>query len=354
MRDVRQLYIVAMIILYILLAYLIVKFLPLFFPFFKLLLIIFIPFILAAFISYLLYPLIDKLARLNINKALAVISIYVSFFCLLALVIYKGFPILIAQLEELGEQLPKIITMYEDGTYALFENTAFLPEVFHDKMKLVIQQIEIKVENRLESFFHKITGILDVLFILVIVPVLVFYFLIDYERMKDSLFQLLSKTSLIKTEKILTAIDKSLGSYLRGQIAISSIVALITFLMYHTFELKYALLLAIIMGLMNVIPYFGPIIGSVPAILIALTTSWHLAVIIMVTNIIIQIIENSFLSPYIMGKSVQIHPVIIILMLMIGAELGGVIGMIVVIPLTTILKAIYVEVFRSNSNAIDI
>lgn len=144
--------------------------------------------------------------------------------------------------------------------------------------------------------------------------------------MKCSLFKLLSNTSLIKTEKILTAIDKSLGSYLRGQITISSIVALITFLMYYTFELKYALLLAIIMGLMNVIPYFGPIIGSVPAILIALTTSWHLALIILITNIMIQIIENTFLSPYIMGKSVQIHPVFIIFLLMIGAELGGLLG----------------------------
>lgn len=354
MRDFRQLYIVVMIILYIILAYLVIKFVPLFFPFFKIILFIITPFVLAAFISYLLYPLIDKLASIHINKALAIISIYVSFFCLLAFFIYKGFPILIAQLEELGEQLPKIITMYEDSTYALFENTAFLPEVFHDKMKLFIQQIEMTVENRLESLFHKITGVLDVLFILVIVPVLVFYFLIDYERMKCSLFKLLSNTSLIKTEKILTAIDKSLGSYLRGQITISSIVALITFLMYYTFELKYALLLAIIMGLMNVIPYFGPIIGSVPAILIALTTSWHLALIILITNIMIQIIENTFLSPYIMGKSVQIHPVFIIFLLMIGAELGGVIGMIIVIPLTTIIKAIYVEVFRSNSNAIDI
>lgn len=354
MINLKRLYQVMMLILCLIFAFLVVRFSPLLLPIIKFILTVLTPFIIAAFISYILYPIVERLTKMKLNKAMAVTCIYIVFLATIGLLMYKGLPVFIAQLQEFGEQLPKMIVMYEDSIYALYENTAFLPEVFHDKMTLFIQNIEIKLEERLELIFDKMTNVLDMIFVLAIVPVLVFYILIDYERIKNILYQLLSSTHLKQTDKVLTAIDKSLGSYLRGQITISAFVSLITFLMYHTLQLKYALLLAFIMGIMNIIPYFGPIIGSVPAVLIAITTSWRLAVVIIISNLLIQLIENSFLSPYIMGKSVRVHPIVIIFMLIVGAELGGVVGMIVAVPLMTITKAIYEQVFNKNSNAIDI
>src|SRR5699024_7955094 len=151
-----------------------------------------------------------------------------------------------------------------------------------------------------------------------------------------------------KFETILYAIDDSLGGYVRGQLIISSAIIFITYAVYHTVQLKYALVLAVIMGLTNLIPYFGPIIGTVPAVAVAMTTSWKLVIIVLVTTVIVQILENSFLSPYIMGKSVQIHPVIIIFTLLIGAEIGGIIGMIIAVPAITIVRAIFVQIYANK------
>lgn len=354
MVNVKWIYTVVMIILCLVLAYLLVILLPTFRPIGKTVLTVLSPFIIAAFISYLLYPIIEKLAQMKVNKALAVSLIYVLFFATIGFILYRGIPLFLVQLQELGEQLPQLLVLYEDSIYSMYENTSFLPEVFHDKMAVVIQNIETKMATKLEQILEKLTNIMDFVLILTIIPVLVFYILIDYERIKQAVYHVLSFPLLIKTDKVLHAIDKSLGSYIRGQITISAFIMLITFLMYHTLQLKYGLLLAFIMGVMNIIPYFGPIIGTIPAILIAMTTSWKLVIIIIITNLLIQLVENSFLSPYIMGKSVQIHPIVIIFILIVGAEIGGIIGMIVAVPITTIAKAIIQQFYKINSNAIDI
>src|SRR5699024_8782775 len=101
------------------------------------------------------------------------------------------------------------------------------------------------------------------------------------------------------------------------------------------------LVLSIIMGLTNVIPYFGPIIGAIPAVLITLTISKKLVLFVILAVFIVQIIENNFLSPYIVGKSIRIHPVLIIFALLLGGELGGVVGMIFAVPLLTIGNVIF-------------
>jgi len=354
MINVRKVYRILMMILWLIFAYLLVTFYPVFVPLIRIVLAVLSPFVIAAFISYLLYPMIEKLAKMKVNRALAITFIYTFFFLSTGLIVYKGFPVFMEQLLEFGEQLPKLTSMYEESINVLYENTAFLPEVFHDKLTIIIHNIEAKMEKRLEHLLESITNMLDVVFAIAIVPVLVFYILIDYERIKKYIYQWLPTKYVKKTDKVLQAIDNSLGSYIRGQITISALVTLITFLMYHTLQLKYALLLAFIMGIMNIIPYFGPIIGSIPAVLIAFTTSWKLAVIIIISNLLIQLIENSFLSPYIMGKSVRIHPIAIIFILIVGAELGSVIGMIIAVPLLTMAKAIYEQVLKINSNAIDI
>src|SRR5690625_1368855 len=116
---------------------------------------------------------------------------------------------------------------------------------------------------------------------------------------------------------LIYAVDKSLGNYIRGQFLLSLCLTLVTFIVYHLINLKYALLLAIFIGLFNIIPYFVPIIGVFPAILIATSISWKHVIIVIVSALVIQILEGSFLSPYIMGKSVHIHPIAIIFALLI-------------------------------------
>src|SRR5690625_2250293 len=307
---------------------------------------ILLPFIVAAFISYLLHPIILKLHEMNMNKAIAVSVIYIVFFIVASLTMYKTFPVFVRQLQELNEQLPQLIVIYENLIYSIYESTSFLPEVVHDKIADFIMKIETSIEKQITHILNKLTNVFDFIIIITIIPVLVFYFLKDFSEMKLWFKSWMTNRNFQRAEEILAAIDISLGKYIRGQLIISFTVMFVTYIIYYFLHVKYALILAAFLGLMNIIPYFGPIIGTIPALAIALTMSWKTALFVLLTSVIVQILESSFLSPYIMGKSVQIHPIIIILALLIGAEIGVIIGMIIAIPTVTIFKAVFSKILE--------
>src|SRR5699024_2912923 len=342
---IKRIYQFLIVILAIIALYALAKIIPILLPIFTLIINVLTPFIVAGLLSYFLYPLVKILGEKNIHNGLAITIIFTGFIVIFSTLGYFGVPIIIQQLQELSEQMPKLFNLYERAVYAMFENTSFLPEFFHDKMRMVMQQIEVGLERRIEHIIDRNINDIDDVLVFWIVPVLVFYILLDYKRIEKYIYKLLSSINFIPTDAVIRAIHTSLTRYIKGQLLITLFVALITFLIYHTLGLNYALLLAILMGIMNIIPYFGPIIGSIPAILIAFTTSWKLVIAVIISNIFVQMIESSFFSPYIMGKSVQMHPIGIIFVLIVGAELGGIVGMILAVPLTTILKTIYLEVF---------
>src|SRR5699024_3658642 len=140
--------------------------------------------------------------------------------------------------------------------------------------------------------------------------------------------------------RLLHAVDKSLGNYIRGQLIVCLFVGITTWITFELIDVNYPLILGIIMGLTNVIPYFGPIIGLVPAVAIAVTESTKLVIYVLISVLGIQIIESNLLSPYIVGKSINIHPIAIIFALLLGGKVGGIIGMVIAVPTLTIAKVI--------------
>src|SRR5699024_3885316 len=146
-----------------------------------------------------------------------------------------------------------------------------------------------------------------------------------------------------KYDRILYAIDKSFGNYIKGQLLLSITVALVTYAIYQMIGLVFSLFRAIFTSTMNVVTYFGSIIGSIPALAITATVSYKLAISVVIANAFVQLLESSLLSPYIMAKSVDIHPVFLIFLLLLGAEAGGVIGMILVVPTATITRGVFRE-----------
>lgn len=322
------------------------------FPVYKIVIIfiakILAPFVIASFISYLLYPIIKLLQEANINKIVAILFIYFVFFISIGLLIYFGMPIFVNQLYELSEQLPYLIRAGENLIYSMYEYTSFLPEIVHDKMDAIVKRMEKNIGTTIENILEKLTNIFDILVILTIIPVLVFYFLKDYEQIKQYVKKLVNKKYHQRLSLLVNAVDKSLGNYIRGQFLLSLCITLVTFTVYHLFDLKYALLLAIFMGLFNIVPYFGPIIGVIPAILIASSMSWKYVMIVVISTLGVQLLEGSLLSPYIMGKSVRVHPIVIIFALLVGAEIGHVIGMIVAVPLLTIIREVTIQFIVLN------
>jgi predicted PurR-regulated permease PerM len=275
----------------------------------------------------------------------SILLIYILFVGGTIYLVYRVYPAIIIQLRDLNEHLPQFISMYEDTIYQIYVSTSFLPEAVHDQMDQLIFSIEKSLENIVGKLLSGFTKIFDFIIIITVIPVLVFYFLKDYHNIKKYMKKFIPIKYQPMMSQLTVAIDERLGSYIRGQLLVCAMVSLFTLIAFHLLGVKYALLLAIIMGLTNIIPYFGPIIGSIPAVAITITVSTKLAIFVIIIVFVIQIVESNFISPYIVGKSMNIHPIAIIFALLLGGQIKGIIGMILAVPALTILKEVSSHLF---------
>lgn len=331
--------------------FLLVKLFPYYKAFFSFLWNLAVPFLVACLISYLLYPIVQKIHAYNIPRSIAILFIYLLFFGGTGYLIYRVYPAVVHQLRDLDEYLPQLIEMYQGIIYQVYETTSFLPETVHDKIDETIQTIEISIDTLIGNVIGGVSKIIDMVVMITIIPVLVFYFLKDYEKIKTYVKGYIPSKYRETTSNLVHAVDEGLGNYIRGQLLVCLFVAITSYIVFQLLGLKYALLLAIIMGLTNIIPYFGPIIGAIPAVLIALTISGKMVLFVLIGVFVIQLIESNLLSPYIVGRSTRIHPVAIIFALLLGSKLGGVLGLILAVPVLTICNVVVKHILimlRSN------
>ncbi|MFS0672901.1 AI-2E family transporter [Ornithinibacillus sp. 179-J 7C1 HS] len=320
--------------------YLLVKLFPYYKAFFAFLWHLSAPFLIACLIAYLLYPIVQKIHEYNIPRGIAILFIYILFFGGVGYLVYRVYPAIVAQLKDLDDYLPHLVDMYQDIIYQVYESTSFLPETVHDKIEDMIRSIEASLDSLIGKLVGGVTKIIDFIVVLTVIPVLVFYFLKDYGKIKGYVKRFIPNKYKDTSSNLVHAIDEGLGGYLRGQLLVSLFVAITTYIVFHFLGLKYTLLLAIFMGIMNFIPYFGPIIGAIPAIIIALTVSGKMVLFVVISVFVIQLIESNLLSPYIVGRSTRIHPVGIIFVLLLGGKVGGVLGMVLAVPSLTIFRVI--------------
>lgn len=301
------------------------------------------PFLLACFIAYLLHPLIEKLHEKGVPRTLAILLIYILFFGGIGYGVYKGTPAVVAQLQEMNEQFPQFVNMYETWTDGVREQTENFPEFVNEKVKQIFTGVEGKIQALLNKVMSTARGILDSLLIIFLIPFIVFYILKDYGEFYHIFWKVIPSKWRKDGQQLAKEIDKSLGNYIRGQLFVCLILGGVSALAFWFIGMKYPLLLGIIVGVTDIIPYFGPILGAIPTLMIAATVSTNLVIKAGIALAILQFVESNILSPYIVGRSLRMHPVVIMLALLVGGEIGGIIGLLLSVPLLAILRTIIVH-----------
>jgi predicted PurR-regulated permease PerM len=339
-KSLRFLYWILIGIASFLFLYLLTKLFPFYQSILSFIFRILTPFLIAGLIAYLLHPIVEKLHAHKFPRWLAIIGIYIIFFGGFGYLLYRVYPVFVHQLRDLNANLPELMEMYRATIYGLYEKTSNLPEGVHDKMDQLLAEVEKMIGDFLTLLAKKATKIMDVIVIIAVIPVLVFYMLKDFDLIKKGMWRLTPRKYRQEGSQLVKDIDESLGNYIRGQLLVCFFVSLTTYGILLLMDMKYPLLLALVMGTTNIIPYFGPILGAIPAVIIAITISAKMVVYVILAVFVIQIIEGNLLSPFIVGKSTNIHPILIIFALLVGGEVGGVIGMILAVPLITILKVV--------------
>ncbi len=316
---------------------------PLWSPILRVFLVILIPFLISSFITYLLHPLIEKIHSHKIPRPLAIVIIYFLFFGGVALAVYKGLPQILIQIKEFGNNVPALVEQYRSWSLMIHEQTEELPEGLHERIEEAFVSVEDGIASSLETILNTLKNVINYVVVIALIPFLVFYMLKDFDLIKKAAWYLTPRKLRESGIRFLKDIDHSLGSFIRGQLLVCLIIGSLSTIGFWLMEMKYPLLLGTIIGITNVIPYFGPVIGAVPAVLIAITISWEMVLWVVVMIFGIQFIEGNLLSPLIVGKSLHMHPVFIMFALLVGGEMGGIIGLIIAVPVLAILKVILIH-----------
>lgn len=300
--------------------------------------IVLFPFLISAFITYLLHPIVEKLNESLLPRWLAILIIYLLFFGGVGYALYKGVPAFILQLRDLVENAPDFTSQYRQWVVVIQEQTSAWPEGFQERIDDGILAAEAKLDELLTRVINILVGFLNSIVTVAIIPFITFYMLKDIEAIKKTAWYLTPRKWRATGIQFLRDVDKSLGGYIRGQVLVGVAVGSIAALLFWFVDMKYPLLLGFIVGITNIIPYFGPIIALVPIVIIAATMSVKMVIISIVIVFILQFVEGNILSPLIVGKSLHMHPLMIMLALLAGGEVGGVVGLIVAVPILAILK----------------
>ncbi|MFZ3588269.1 AI-2E family transporter [Bacillus sp. DJP31] len=326
------------ILIALLCIYVFSKLEPLWSPILHVIIAILIPFLIATFITYLLHPLVEKIHSKRIPRLVAILIIYSLFFGGLAFAIYKGIPQILIQIKEFGNTVPFLFEKYRGWSHMIHEQSQQLPDGLHERIEQSLISVEEGIAASLASVINTLKGIINYILIIALIPFIVFYMLKDYELIKKTAWYLTPRRFRRSGIRFLKDIDQSLGGYIRGQLLVCSIIGLLASIGFWFMKMNYPLLLGTIIGITNVIPYFGPVIGAVPAVLIAITMPGKMVLWVVVLIFTLQFIEGNLLSPLIVGRSLHMHPVFIMFALLAGGELSGIVGLIFAVPTLAIVK----------------
>jgi predicted PurR-regulated permease PerM len=311
---------------------------PIWLPILKITIIVVLPFVIAAFISYLLHPVVETLHENYLPRWLAVLIIYTLFFGSIGVALYNGIPAVIHQLRDLTENAPSFANQYREWINEIQDKTSTWPVAFQERIDSSIVAVENMLDHALTRAVNLGMGIINSALLFAIIPFIAFYMLKDYEKIKKAVWYITPKKWRGEGILFLRDVDKSLGSYIRGQLLVCVIIGTISALSFWFIGLRYPLLLGLIVGVTNIIPYFGPVIGAVPAVIIAATMSVKMILFVVIIIAVLQFLEGNILSPFIVGKSLHMHPLLIMFALLTGGEIGGILGLILAVPILSILK----------------
>lgn len=326
-----------------------------------------LPFIFGAILAYLFLPLVNRFNP-HMPRWVAILLVYLIVLGLVATFFAFLVPPLVDQVGQLIRAIPDIQVIQRWVTTLIEEYEqllANLPEEMREEVQSWVTEIVAQAANTLRTnFISYVQGVgnflIDSVFSVVntvsfllgffLIPFWLFYVLMDQQKGRDQLDRFLP--AWIRTDfwTVLTIIDYDFSGYLRGQLLLGTAVgsaAGIGLLALNLvgLEIPYVLLLAVIAGVTELVPIIGPILGSIPAILLGFLDSPTTGIAVLILYVVIQQLENNFLVPRIVGDSVGLHPAILMILLVVGAQVFGIIGAILSAPVGAVARDIFSYIY---------
>ncbi len=304
---------------------------------------ILIYFSLSLFLAYFFGPLYRFFIQKRISKSIAILIIFAIIITFTILVIFFLIPNTINELNQLYREIPGLISGYQD----LLLSYEFIFDFIEDSnnLELFLRNIFEEIQGGLLTFsrnaiFELSSFVTKFGFGVIIVPIILYYLLIDIDLFKDNLLIFVSEKNKDNFREIVIEIDRILSNFIRGRLIVCFIVGALITIGLYLLNIKFYLIIGLVSGLLNFIPYLGPIVGWVLSLLFVIGKPWSILVFVSVLFVGVNQIEAIWLNPKILGKELGLHPLTIIFAVLTFGGLLGFLGVLYAIPLAATLKVI--------------
>ena len=320
-----------------------------FYPFIVFFRVFFVPVSFAIVFYYIFVPVIDWLEKKRIKRTWGVILFFLLLVVSVILVLLIFGASFENQLVKLAEYVPSFTDYVKETFQRVREHPIFAR--FQDSDFVAVERLSEYLSLVFSTFFDTIGSDISrlVSFLsntivgFVLLPVFLFYMLIEARDLRKKIVSFLPSGIQEKTNKILFEIDSGLNAFIKGRVIVCFFLAVLSFIGYVVIGLEAPLVLATIVFFTNFIPYLGPVLGAIPALLIGLIMSFSTFIKVLILVVAVQQIEGVFVSPQVMSKKLSIHPVIVIGTVMLGGHFAGILGVLFAVPFYLILRVLAVN-----------
>ena len=323
----------------------------LFIPVIDFLSVVMLPVILSGLLFYLLNPLVDLMEKYKINRVLAISIIFVIIAVLLIIGLAVAIPNLQRQVVIFAQNVPSYL---EDADKVIDDLvTKRLPDDFRPQLEQVLAQFSTQATAWASNISSKavnwvsalISGTSQVIVALIIMPFMLFYLLRDGKGLRDYITQFLPNKLREPVGKVLSDVNQQLANYVRGQITVAVIVAIMFIIFFKIIGLRYAVALGVTAGVLNLVPYLGSFLAMIPALVLGLIAGPIMLLKVIIVFIVEQTIEGRFVSPLILGSQLNIHPITILFVLLTSGSMFGIWGVLLGIPIYASAKVVISAIF---------
>ena len=323
----------------------------LFIPIIDFLSVVMLPVILSGLLFYLLNPLVDFMEKYKINRVLAISIIFVIIAVLLIIGLAVAIPNLQRQVVIFAQNVPSYL---EDADRVIDDLvTKRLPDDFRPQLEQVLANFSTQATAWASNISSKavnwvsalISGTSQVIVALIIMPFMLFYLLRDGKGLRDYITQFLPNKLREPVGKVLSDVNQQLANYVRGQITVAVIVAIMFIIFFKIIGLRYAVALGVTAGVLNLVPYLGSFLAMIPALVLGLIAGPVMLLKVIIVFIVEQTIEGRFVSPLILGSQLNIHPITILFVLLTSGSMFGIWGVLLGIPIYASAKVVISAIF---------
>lgn len=305
---------------------------------------LFTPLLASVLLALLFGPIVNYIETLGVKRITVIVGMY--FFITLSFILLTLYivPKIVNEAQTFAQDLPQYQITVEKGITDLQISVQkkFPDMKIPDFMAIIKERLPGNKGINFDAIFKHLSSFFAILSLVVIVPIVTFFLLADGHLIQKALLKMVPNSYFEMSVLLFNKITSALKFFIRGQMIDAAAVGIMTSLFLAIIGLPYFLVIGIIAGLGNLIPYLGPIIGFLPALFVIIVSPEGVTAIglgkIITVFVLVQFLEGTFIYPIAVGKSVDLHPLVVIIGVTIGGQLGGIVGMLVAIPLISVVK----------------